>query len=109
MKGDLSLGNMDKVADEAFAAICKNKTRLSFHATELSVAKAKAISQIPALYIEGLEEMSLEAAKCFKGYKGDIYLRSLCRLSPEAAKELRKLKSKLSTTRSGEYALATGE
>jgi hypothetical protein len=108
LAGELELGYVDNIGDDAFTELCKNKTKLMFWVKELSVGKATAIASIPSLYIEGLEEVSADAAKCFKGYKGDIYMSKLCRLSSEAAKELRKLKSKLSTNRTGEHALATG-
>jgi hypothetical protein len=107
--GDLTLGNVDNIPDDVFATLVANKKKLSFTATNLSSIKATAIAKIPSLYVTGLETVDLDAAKCFKGYKGDIYLYDLCRLTPEAAKELRKLKRKLGTRRAGEYALATGE
>lgn len=107
--GDLTLGNVDEISDEDFATLVANKKRLSFFATTLSVTKAAAVAKIPNIYISGLETVEAEAAKCFKGYKGDIYLYDLCTLTPEAAKELRKLKRRLGTRRPGEYALATGE
>jgi hypothetical protein len=107
--GALTLGNVDNISDEEFAILVANKKRLSFSATHLSPVKAMAISKIPNLYITGLETIEFEAAKCFKGYKGEIYLMDLCKLSPEAAKELRKLRRRLGTRRAGEYALATGE
>jgi len=108
LNGKLSLGNVDRISDEAFEELCKNKTKLSFEATELSTRKAKAIATVPSLYVLGLEEVSVDAAKCFESYKGDVYMGSLSKLSSEAAKELRKLKSKLSTTEKGKLALATG-
>jgi len=108
MKGDLTLGNIEEIGDLEFAALCENKTKLTFKAKALSEKKTLTIAKIPNLYIEELEEIPVEIAKCFKGYKGSIYMSSLTTLSPEAAKELRKLRSKLSTTKRGDYALATG-
>lgn len=108
IKGDLTLGNIEEIGDLEFATLCENKIKLTCRVKTLSEKKALAMAKIPSLYIEELEEVTLEIAKCFKGYKGDIYLASLNTLSPEAAKELRKLRSKLSTTKRGEYALATG-
>lgn len=106
--GKMSLGNVDKISDEAFAELCKNKTDLSFEANDLPVGKARAIAMIPKLYINGLKEVSVDAAKCFNGYQGNMYMSSLSKLSPDAARELRKLKSKLDTWKAGQIALATG-
>jgi len=108
MKGDLSLGDISDVSDESFTNLAANKTRLEFTISALSETKASALAKIPNVYIEGLKEISIDAAKCLKGYKGDLYVKDLCKLTPEAAKELRKLKSHFSTTRAGEMALSTG-
>jgi hypothetical protein len=107
-KESITLGNLDNLDDESFELLAENKKSISFHATLLTPRKAKALSQCGSISIEDLKTMDAETAKCFKGYKGDMYLGDLSSLTPEAAKELRKLRSHLRTHRSGEYALSTG-
>jgi hypothetical protein len=104
----MELGFIDNLPDDVFAALALNKQKLSFKARHLSPEKARICSRVPSLYIEELRTIEPEAAQCFKGYKGSIHLSNLEHLSAEAAADLRKLGRKLSTTRSGEYALSTG-
>ncbi len=100
---ELLLGDVDQVPDEIFSSMVNNKTALTFSATSLNLEKTRAIVKVPSLSIRKLKTLDVECAKCFKGYKGMVYMQDLEHLSPEAARELLKLKSKLSTNLNVDY------